>query len=263
MSLNSHENLLAAPSPSYRDKFVGLLMRAKSRARRSPLLYLPFVRYQRRFSDGEYRRISRDTELLIDAFPRSANTFAAYAFRSAQKRPVKIAHHFHAGAAIVAAARRRIPIMIILRHPRDAIASYLLYLAHNDIAQGLRDYLNYYEVVSRWRSHLLLVHFDSVRSNFGDAIDALNKRFQTSFDLFVHTEDSAQQVFDAIRQLEQRFGKIEHRALADNWHKSTRPNAERESQKLELIEAIEGQRHRNLYDRVVQLYASLARDADL
>jgi len=39
--------------------------------------------------------VTKDTEIVIEGYPRSANTFAVVAFLLAQGHPVKIAHHLH------------------------------------------------------------------------------------------------------------------------------------------------------------------------
>ena len=43
------------------------------------------------------------TELVIEAFPRSANTFATVAFQLSQPAPVRVAHHLHAPAQVTEA----------------------------------------------------------------------------------------------------------------------------------------------------------------
>src|SRR5207247_8264431 len=48
-----------------------------------------------------------ETEICIEGFPRSGNTFAVIAFQQAQTRTVSIAHHVHAPGSVIGAARRR------------------------------------------------------------------------------------------------------------------------------------------------------------
>lgn len=57
-----------------------------------PWLYFPIQRLRPQRRDLV---VARDTEIVIEGYPRSANTFAVAAFLLAQGRPVKIAHHLH------------------------------------------------------------------------------------------------------------------------------------------------------------------------
>ena len=47
-------------------------------------------------SDQKRMLYSKETELVIEGFPRSANTFAVLAFDYAQPDDVKLAHQLHA-----------------------------------------------------------------------------------------------------------------------------------------------------------------------
>ena len=70
--------------------------------------------------------LERDTQLLIDGYFRSGNTFALRAFSVAQPAPVKIACHTHAAATIKLAVKRNIPALILLRAPADTAVSAVL-----------------------------------------------------------------------------------------------------------------------------------------
>ena len=51
------------------------------------------------------RVVTPDTQLVIEGFPRSANTFARVAFNAAQSGRVRIAHGLHVPAQVVRAAQ--------------------------------------------------------------------------------------------------------------------------------------------------------------
>ena len=70
--------------------------------------------------------IGPQTELVIDGYTRSASTFAVYAFQLCQDEPVRLAHHRHAPAQLIAAARRSIPALLLIREPQGAILSQLI-----------------------------------------------------------------------------------------------------------------------------------------
>jgi hypothetical protein len=93
------------------------LRRARRRLRgwigEHPALYLPLAAGFRRAYDGSRKAVGRETEVVIEGFPRCGNSFAFAAFALAQPHPVHIAHHLHAPAQVLASAARTPPG----RHP--------------------------------------------------------------------------------------------------------------------------------------------------
>jgi hypothetical protein len=81
-----------------------------------------------------------ETELLIDGFPRSGNTFAVVAFQLAQPSPVRISHHIHSSAHMIAAAKRGTPIVVTVREPEDAVLSCVIREPYITIGQALHAY---------------------------------------------------------------------------------------------------------------------------
>src|SRR5204863_182142 len=84
-----------------------------------PAIYLPFAR--RKYPGPSPEVIGRDTKVVIDGYTRSASTFAVYAFQLAQERPVRMAHHLHAPAQLIAAARAHVPTIAVIREPKAAL----------------------------------------------------------------------------------------------------------------------------------------------
>lgn len=80
-----------------------------------PSVYIPFAR--RKYRDVPNMLVESDTELVIEGFERSGNTFAVVAFETAQPRPVKTAHHLHAAAQVVSAVRMGVPTLLLIRPP--------------------------------------------------------------------------------------------------------------------------------------------------
>ena len=65
---------------------------------RSPTVYFGIQRLR---PDCRNLLVKKDTEIVIEGYPRSANTFAVAAFLLAQGRPVKIAHHLQVPAQVI------------------------------------------------------------------------------------------------------------------------------------------------------------------
>ena len=75
---------------------------------------------------GNSRLVSAQTDLVIDGFPRSANSYTEAAFEvSQQNLGLNIVSHSHAAAQILESTRREIPTVLLIRNPDDAVASFL------------------------------------------------------------------------------------------------------------------------------------------
>src|SRR5690606_25851367 len=120
-----------------------------------PRLYLPLARRFNRTRDGHDRAVARDSALVIEAFPRSGNTYARFAFEQSQPRPVKLAHHLHAPAQVIAAARWNVPCLVLIRNPCDAALSFHVRAPVLSLAGALQSYTRFYRRIEPWREHYL------------------------------------------------------------------------------------------------------------
>lgn len=236
---------------------------ARSFARRHPAIYMPLIAFSRRPYDGSYRRISGATDILIDAYPRCANTFATFAFLSAQTGSVRVAHHFHAPAAVKAAARKGIPILTIIRHPKDAVASALIYSDSRNVKRGLEEYIDYYRCVQECRPKLFVARFEAVIHDFAHVTRCLNVRFGTTFGVFEATTQAVDRVNLEIRRANERVWKRRSTGEGRRNEQLTLPVSERESRKVEVARMILLPAHRTQLERAVVLYDELLRGADI
>ena len=158
-----------------------------------PTIYLPMAHLKNEHSVLEAR-----TELVLDGTSRSANTFAAIAFQLAQNDHVRLAHHMHAAASLVAAARRGVPTLITVREPEPTILSSLMREPQVTPRQWLKTYVAFYERILPFRSAFVIATFTEVTSDFGAVTRRVNERFATRFREFDHTEQNVQAVFTLI-----------------------------------------------------------------
>ncbi|MBW1784018.1 MAG: hypothetical protein JRL30_25170 [Deltaproteobacteria bacterium] len=91
-----------------------------------------------------YILISDDTELVIEGYPRSANSFAVVAFEMAQIRHVKTAHHLHLPTNVALAARRNVPCLVLIRDSDQAVLSLAISFLKYDVGQALKEYVRFY-----------------------------------------------------------------------------------------------------------------------
>jgi hypothetical protein len=192
-----------------------------------PALYLPLVAHRRAF-DGSRKAVGRDTELVIEGFPRCGNSFAFAAFRLAQPRPVRIAHHLHAPAQVIAAARRGIPALVVIRPPDDAVVSLLLRAPSWRADEAYAEYLRFYASILPYRERFVLAGFAEVVADFGAIVRRLNARFGTTFAEFAHTPENVQLCFDTVDDIARANG---HARGAGFEMSVARPSASRDERK--------------------------------
>jgi hypothetical protein len=171
--------------------------RLRARVSVHPALYLPFARHK--YPGPSPAVISSGTELVIDGYTRSATTFAVYAFQLCQQRPVRLAHHLHAPAQLIAAARSGIPALLLIREPQGAILSQLIREPGVTLPDALAAYSRFYACLVPYLDSFVIGEFEHVTNDFGTVIRRLNERFGTSFAEFVHTDVSTRECFELIK----------------------------------------------------------------
>ncbi|MEL7208374.1 MAG: hypothetical protein AAGK32_09120 [Actinomycetota bacterium] len=147
---------------------------------------------------GLDRRLSPSTEIVIEGFTRSGNTFTAFAFEQAQTRPVEMKSHVHVPSQVKLAVRRGVPTMVLLRPPLDTLTSLMVGVPHLGARRALWEYGHHHREIHPYRSGFLAVRFEEVTTDAGAVIERFNARFGTDFEPFEHTEENVQEVFAAI-----------------------------------------------------------------
>lgn len=171
--------------------------RLRTRVSEVPGLYLPFAR--RKYPGPSPEVISSVTELVIDGYTRSASTFAVYALQLAQPAPVRLAHHLHAPAQLIAAARNGVPALAVIREPQGAILSQLIREPDVALRDALVAYARYYECLLPYRDKFVVADFEDVTKDFGAVIRRINVRFGTALAEFEPSEPNVRRCFELIK----------------------------------------------------------------
>jgi hypothetical protein len=197
------------------------------------------------------RVVTPETQLVIEGFPRSANSFARVAFNRAQSERVRIANGLHVPAQVIRAARWHIPTLVLIRNPKDAVLSFAV-RDPISVEMALRYYLSFYETVEEYRDAYVLGRFEEVTEDFGEVIRRINDRFGTTFSAFRHDERNVDEVFARVeRNSRKRFGET-------SWeNKVSRPFASREKLKRAVGYELESPKRRALISRAETVYDRL------
>jgi hypothetical protein len=159
--------------------------------------------------------VTHNTRITIEGYPRSANTYAVYAFRQANPEISwqQIGHHLHVQAQVMRSIEYGVPVILLIRHPRDAVRSMVVRHGFILPQEALADYVRFYRDMYPYRDHFVIAPFEVVTQRFGAVIEQLNERFATDFALFDdNDENSRQAVIDAMdqRNAEMDKGRITH-----------------------------------------------------
>jgi hypothetical protein len=200
------------------------------------------------------RAVTPDTQLVIEGFPRSGNSFARRAFVMAQNESpgkIRIAHHLHVPAQVVRASRWQIPTLVVIRRPRDAVLSFALWDPIS-VDQALRYYVSFYETVEKCRDGYVLGLFEEITQDFGQVIKRINDKFGTAFSLFRHDEENVSKVFaDMDAYARMKFGETQ-------WERKVhRPSAVKQRMKREIEYDLENPKRKRLIDKAEAVYDRL------
>ena len=206
------------------------LRRARFEARaildRYPATYFPAARVARRAKPEMV--VGSDTELVIEASPRSGNSFAVVAFELAQPRHVRVAHHSHAPAQVMRAVQLGVPTLVIVRDPAQASLSLAVRERGVTMRQALRTWIAFYARVLPLRRGVVVAAFDEVTRDLGSVIRSVNERFGTGFAEFRHAPEAEARAFELL----ERYDRQDRGALSEST--VARPSEAREAMKEAL-----------------------------
>jgi len=182
----------------------------KARLERYPRLYLNLLRLQRR---GHWSRewiVTKHSDITIEGFPRSANSFALSAFEHSQKEPCRIATHVHSYAQVIRSVQLGVPTMVLLRAPCEACVSFMaltyqiedttisekmLQRAKPVLIGHLKNYRTFYENVRPLGNDVIVAEFKRVTTDFAEVIRRVNQRFGTNFGSYQDSPENRQAIF--------------------------------------------------------------------
>ena len=198
-----------------------------------------------------------DTDIVIEGFLRSGNTFAVAAFLVANGPTVHIGRHLHGAPHVLRAVRYGLPTVVLIRKPADAVASYLVRRPTITVEDALREYLDFYRTAWRARAGFVVGLFDDVIADFGGVVRVVNDRFGTSFTPWEPTAENEAAAFALVEEMNRR----ECHGLLVETHVG-RPSAQRDERKREIREHLQRPRARRLLaeaDGLFDAYRRLAR----
>jgi hypothetical protein len=187
-------------------------------------------------------------DVVIEGYPRSANTYAVAAFGFANPT-ARISAHLHSWVSVEHASRLGLPTMVLIREPSDAAASLMVFRPGLTARAALRQYLTFYEHAASHADSVVMTAFEEAIADFGCSIRRLNSRFGTAFQPYAKSRDNEEAVRQAVEQLEMnRAGRVSELTVA-------RPSDERRRLSAQARELIA--REERLIGRASDLYRQI------
>ena len=170
-----------------------------------PRIYLPLIRLKKQSAK---LAPNDETKIVIEGYPRSANSFAVGAFRSVQPEPLHIANHLHCAASIIYACQNNIPCIALIRNPVDAIISLRSLDLQATLVKPerrphcmpfkmmLKKYIKFYSQIKPYNSSFIVGLFEDVTRDFGKIILRANKKYNTDFIAYENVKENNKKVFE-------------------------------------------------------------------
>lgn len=198
---------------------------------------------------------TRNTDLVIEGYPRCGNSFAEAALELV--RPdLKLGHHRHAPAQLLFAAKEGLPAVMLMRDPLDAVVSVLARRpGSTSPIQAFKDYESFYSAVEPVAHQVLVSDFDVTTAQISRLLEAIEDRFSLGLDLeLVRTATFPDLVMAQVNAISaaRKAGERVNYGI----HLSDEERAARRARQAELRSAIEERfpgavtSARAVYDRV-------------
>lgn len=170
--------------------------------------------------------VTYDTDLMIEGYPRTASSFCYHAFHLMQKCEMSVAYHLHSPAHVLRAIKMQVPTVVLIRDPRDAVASSFVREPYMSIGVLLTRYWIFYRTLLPFRHRFVVADFAEVTTDFGSVIDRINDKYNANFLRFEHTAENLRRVSDELKRRDSVFGGPAQT--------SYRPNAVKDRAKLQV-----------------------------
>ena len=159
--------------------------------------------------------VTRKTRITIEGYPRSANTYAVYAFLHSNPEVGwdEIGHHLHVQAQIIRSRDYGVPVILLIRHPLEAVRSLVVRHRFIPVNEALADYTRFYTDLLPLHDSFVIVDFEKAISDMGGVIDLVNSKFGIQFTKFPdHDETARTAVFTEIDKRNEKMdkGRVSH-----------------------------------------------------
>ena len=164
-----------------------------------PQLFSHYVRYRSKLASN---LVIPSTDIVIEGFPRSGNTFGVAAFQYAQPRKLRIARHTHAPAQVLLGIKYGVPVILLKRDPYSCISSLIVRNPDVSLEVAITRYQWFYQSLLRYKEDVVVVDFNELINDYGSAISRVNDKYGKNFKPYHNNELTDAEVFKEVEQME-------------------------------------------------------------
>lgn len=199
---------------------------------------------------GYRSNVVSDHDLVVEAFPRSANTYiSAIAILAFPDK--KIARHTHSLGQIKIALKNRTPTLIVVRSPKEAILSNMIRFPLVSPWVLLYRYFYFHKYVLKHKDSLSILRFqDAVGAEIEDVVRIIEMRIGEKSDYIPNKEE-------VISKVEEMESEDNSGAGVRETHVA-RPSATRDLMKVDLEAKLHGMK--NKLAELEALYMEIVKD---
>ncbi len=150
-------------------------------------------------------RVTAQTTLVIDGFPRSANSYVFYAVRRVAGPEVHLAGHTHSARTILTAAHRGIPTILLIRSPRDAVSSLVQYAPGVRPRDGFSAYTRFHEALGEVLGQIEIAPFEEVTADLSSVLARTGRRYGVDLPVYAGGAQDEQAVRKALDDANRRY----------------------------------------------------------
>ena len=142
--------------------------------------------------------VNPGSSVFVDGFPRSANSYAFYAFRHLLGSS-RVQGHTHSADQVRRAAHAGVPTILLIRDPQLVLPSLVQYVPGLPFEAAAAAYARFYQAVRPVAGACVVAPFETVTTNLPAVLRAANTKYGTDFptDALDPTDDAA--IIDLVR----------------------------------------------------------------
>jgi hypothetical protein len=198
--------------------------------------------------------VTPNTQLVIEGFPRSANSFAVFALQFVNPN-IRLAHHLHVPAQIIQAVKWKVPTLVLVRNPKDAVASLCLRNPDCSLLRALKSYILFYQTIQSYQSNYVIGTFEDIIQDYSQVIKQVNDRFDTKFVLPSLSDTEQKTVLKQIQELDKLLSRNDPLKMAV-------PKAEKAPVKKKIFQELEF-KHSKYLTEAENIYTHYIKAANL
>ena len=135
----------------------------------------------KRLKRKRHRFVKEDTKIVIEGYPRSANSLLVDCFIISQEYRVRVASHSHHWGQVIDGVRKGLPVVVTLRNPVDAATSLLLRRTEICDDTAMTGYEVFHRKILPYKDRILFVTFEEVTASPARVVEQINERFGTDY----------------------------------------------------------------------------------